>query len=108
MNGEGSPLVAPPRIGTKGVGAGHDPNLQGERTSLDGKSTPDFVAGRQGDGPSRSNIIEAAAQRGFASAGWADVLQDYSGVVEDALRKEAIPPGKRNYVRRYFDLIRPR
>lgn len=92
----------------EGIGKGHDAQLTGGKTALDVKTVEDFVAGKQDDGPSQSRVIMAAAGRGFASRAYAEVHQDYSGVVEDTLDKERVPPGKRTYVRRYFDLIRPR
>ena len=68
-----------------------------------------FVPGMHGDqGEVQSRIIMTAAKKGFASGGYGEIHQDYSEVVEDALEKEHIPAGKRTYVRRYFDLIRPR
>jgi hypothetical protein len=53
-------------------------------------------------------VVFAAAKKGFASREWGAVHQDYTSVVEDALDAQSIPAGKRRYVRRYFDLIRPR
>lgn len=91
-----------------GIGEGHDRNLVGEKTGMDVKTVEDFVEGKANDGPSQTRVIMAAAGRGFASRAYRDVHQDYAGVVEDNLEKEQIPAGKRSYVRRYFDLIRPR
>lgn len=92
----------------EGIGEGHDKRLLGDKTSMDVKTQDDFVAGQQGEGESKSQVVFTAAKKGFASKAYAEVHQDYAGVVEDALEKEHIPPGKRTYVRRYFDLIRPR
>lgn len=92
----------------EGIGEGHDRNLVGEKTGMDVKTVEDFVEGKASDGPSQTKVIMAAAGRGFASRAYRDVHQDYAGVVEDNLEKEQIPAGKRTYVRRYFDLIRPR
>jgi hypothetical protein len=98
----------PPREGD-GIGQGHDSRLLGERTRLDGvKTKDDFVAGQHGAGESPSRVVYAAASKGFASTAYRDVHQDYSEVVEDDLDRQKIPPGQRTYVRRYFDLIRPR
>jgi hypothetical protein len=36
------------------------------------------------------------------------VHQDYEEVVEERMERQEIPAGHRRYVRRYFDLIRPR
>jgi hypothetical protein len=61
-----------------------------------------------GRGPSRSEVIGAAAGQGFVDPGYARVFTDYAAAVEDALGATAVPEGKRYVVRRYFDLIRPR
>jgi hypothetical protein len=105
---DGGEGAGPARVGTAGAGVGHDKNLLGDPTRLDGKTQAELVRGQQGKGPSTSRILEATAERGFATEGYAEVLQDYRTVVEDALKAETIPPGKRGYVRRYFDLISPR
>ncbi len=98
-----------PALGQDGIGEGHDPNVLGNKTGLDAfEVQPDFVPGMHGEGPSKTKVVMSAAQKGFASRAYREVHQDYAGVVEDALEKEHIPPGKRTYVRRYFDLIRPR
>ena len=72
------------------------------------KTKDDFVAGQKGAGEAASRVVYAAASKGFASAAYRDVHQDYSRVVEDDLDQQKIPAGQRTYVRRYFDLIRPR
>ena len=91
-----------------GVGDGHDPNLLGQKTTNQVKTVEEQVTGREGEGSAKSRVIFAAAKKGFASKAWGAVHQDYSVVVEDALEGESIPAGKRRYVRRYFELIRPR
>lgn len=91
-----------------GIGEGHDPNLLGERTSNKVKTVEDRVQGQEGAGPQESRVVYAAASKGFASRSYRAVHQDYEGVVEDALERQEIPAGQRRYVRRYFELIRPR
>jgi hypothetical protein len=67
------------------------------------------VAGQDtGQGGSRSEVILGAAERGFASRGYKNVYREYNTVAEEALEKDEIPGGYRFYVRRYFQLIRPR
>ncbi len=53
-------------------------------------------------------MIQAAAERGFATHRYEQVYRDYHTVAEEALDKDEIPGGYRFYVRRYFQLIRPR
>lgn len=91
-----------------GVGEGHDPRVFGARTEQRAAGIEDQVRGAESDGPSESRVIRAAASRGFATQSWKAVHQDYSAVVEQALQRQEIPAGQRRYVRRYFDLIRPR
>ncbi|TNF28181.1 MAG: hypothetical protein EP329_18360 [Deltaproteobacteria bacterium] len=114
-NGQGGTMPMPGRGGDagspqegEGIGEGHDSRLLGERTKMAVKTQEDFVAGQQGAGESASRVVYAAASKGFASTAYRDVHQDYSEVVEDDLDRQKIPPGQRTYVRRYFDLIRPR
>jgi hypothetical protein len=94
--------------GGDGIGDGHDPNLLGQSTRLGGKRHETRVAGKEGEGPSRSETILGSAEKGFASRGYRRVFGDYTSVVEEVMQKEEIPPGYRFYVKRYFQLIRPR
>jgi hypothetical protein len=118
--GEGKPGGALPMPGPggndpsaeqgEGIGMGHDPTLQGERTRLAGTKFDEqhAPAPALSEGETESNVVEVAARAGFASRSYRKVHQDYSKVVEDTLQRQEIPPGSRRYVRRYFDLIRPR
>ena len=57
---------------------------------------------------SRTPSHGSQARRGFASRGYQKVFREYHNVAEEALDKDEIPGGYRFYVRRYFQLIRPR
>jgi len=61
-----------------------------------------------GGGPSNSEVILAAAEKGFKGGGYKKVFTQYRTVAEDQINKEKIPDGYRFYVNRYFQLIRPR
>jgi hypothetical protein len=63
---------------------------------------------RNGAGPSRAEVIEAGAKKGFARTEYQRVFEDYSAAVEEALDTTAVPAPRRYLVRRYFELIRPR
>jgi len=92
-----------------GWGTGHDPNVQGGATNLKGATQDTQVAGSDtGQGGSRSEVILGASERGFASRGYEKVFREYHTVAEEALDRDEIPGGYRFYVRRYFQLIRPR
>jgi hypothetical protein len=53
-------------------------------------------------------VILGAAEKGFASRQYQRVYREYHTVAEEALNQDEIPGGYRFYVRRYFQLIRPR
>jgi len=90
-------------------GTGHDPNVAGNATDLKGKTTDVTAAGADtGQGAASSQVIYGAAERGFVGRGYKQVFTDYQTVAERALSQDEIPSGYRFYVRRYFQLIRPR
>ena len=94
--------------GGDSAGTQHDPNLLGNPTQLDAKRRLTKVTGKEGAGPTRSETILGAAERGFASAPYRQVYKDYTGVSEQVMSKERVPPGYRFYVKRYFQMIKPR
>ena len=103
--------------GQSGQGQGHGPgagtgaggNPQGGASSIKSGTQDTQVAGQDtGQGSSRSEVIRGAAEKGFASRGYQKVYREYHTVAEEALNKDDIPGGYRFYVRRYFQLIRPR
>jgi hypothetical protein len=96
--------------GLTGAGAGdqHDPNMLEDPTRLNSRAQNTRVEGQASEGPSRSEVILGAADRGFASSPYRRVYTDYSDHAEEVLEQDEIPPGYRFYVRRYFQLIRPR
>jgi hypothetical protein len=91
-----------------GIGDQHDPNLMGDATKLAARRKETRVQGRQGAGPSRSETILGSAEQGFASRAYKKVYGDYTAVLEEVMSKERVPPGYRFYVKRYFQLIKPR
>jgi hypothetical protein len=92
-----------------GWGTGHDDHIQGAATNTKVGTEDTQIAGQDtGQGKTRSEVIQGAAQRGFASHGYTKVYREYHAVAEEALGKDEIPGGYRFYVRRYFQLIRPR
>lgn len=90
-------------------GRGHDPNLSGEASSRIGQTRDVSAAGVDtGQGTASAEVIYGAAEQGFTGRGYREVYVQYQTVAEQALEQEPIPPGYRFYVRRYFQLIRPR
>ncbi|WP_437275659.1 hypothetical protein WME90_31000 [Sorangium sp. So ce375] len=95
--------------GGDGVGSGRGGEIAGKRTDPK-MGTQDVQA--QGldtqQGPSNSEVILSAAERGFKGTGYKKVFTDYHTVAEQQINKDQIPDGYRFYVNRYFQLIRPR
>jgi septal ring factor EnvC (AmiA/AmiB activator) len=93
----------------RGYGTGHNDNLAGDPTKLDGKTQDVTAAGvDSGQGAASAEVIYGAAERGFVGKGYQKVFTDYQTVAEQVMTQDEIPPGYRFYVRRYFQLIRPR
>jgi hypothetical protein len=93
--------------GSSSAGQGGRPQQQAP-TALDSKRVDTRVQGELGEGPSRSQVIREAGQHGFASRDYEKVHADYSRHAEAVLERDRVPGGYRFYVRRYFQLIRPR
>ena len=91
-----------------GIGSEHDPNLMGDATRMAGRRHETRVQGKEGAGVSRSETILGSADKGFASRGYRKVYSDYTSVAEEVMSKEHVPPGYRYYIKRYFQLIKPR
>lgn len=91
-------------------GTKHDPNLTGDATTLRGDGQADVAAVAQdtGEGPTASETIQSAARAGFTRRGYETIYRDYEAVAEETMKRESIPPGYRQHIERYFQLIRPR
>lgn len=91
-----------------GVGQGSDPHLRGQATRLRSRRKQSLVSGKEGKGATRSEVILGASDQGFATHQYQKVFSDYSQVVEDVLKREDVPLGYKYFVKRYFQIIRPR
>jgi hypothetical protein len=95
--------------GGEGAGSGRGGEIAGKRSDPK-MGTQDVQA--QGletqQGPSNSEVILSAAERGFKGTGYKKVFTQYHTVAEQQINKDQIPDGYRFYVNRYFQLIRPR
>jgi hypothetical protein len=101
--GEGS------QPGGEGAGTGRGPDVAGGRTDPKmGTQDVQAQAIDSQEGPSNSEVILSAAERGFKGAPYKKVFTQYRTVAEEQINKEQIPDGYRFYVNRYFQLIRPR
>jgi hypothetical protein len=95
--------------GGQGYGTEHDDNYRGAATAATGRTQRVNVSGQHGgNGPSRSQVIRTAAQDGFTTAAYRQVHQEYWDHARAVIHAGDVPPGYRSYVRRYFQLIRPR
>ncbi|MFT3769256.1 MAG: hypothetical protein QM820_27775 [Minicystis sp.] len=93
----------------KGIGTQHDSNLTGKRTDMKAGTTDVQEQGTDTkQGPSNSEVILTAAERGFKGKGYKKVFTDYHTQAEKEINKDQVPDGYRFYVHRYFQLIRPR
>lgn len=91
------------------AGDQHDPKGRGERTDLPKPGEDINVLGHEaGDGPAESVVIAGAAHEGFVTGDYEKLYRAYRTVAEEVITQDGIPPGYRLYVRRYFELIRPR
>lgn len=90
------------------AGDGVDSQIYGEAEHLDVQVKSDHVSGKEGEGASQTRVVLSAARGGFVNDRYKAVHQDYSRVEEEAMERQHIPAGRRQYVREYFDLIRPR
>jgi len=91
-----------------GAGVGHDETRLDDPTAIAHGLNDSRIHGQASEGPSRSEVIDGAAARGFVGQGYQRVYGDYRGHSEEVLERDRVPPGYRFYVRRYFQLIRPR
>ena len=85
---------------------GHDTTL-GEATSMKVNLKDEKLTGMDSGSQTTSEIIESAGQQGFASEPYREVYQTYEKAAEEVLESEEVPQGYRNYVEKYFDMIRP-
>lgn len=92
------------------AGHAHDPHLTGDASRMANQQYEDkAAAGRDsGAGPSASETIASAAERGFTASSYQKLYHEYQTVAEEIMDKDRVPSGRQTHVRRYFDLIRPR
>jgi hypothetical protein len=90
-------------------GSQSDDALKGPPTDLDAKMEDVTAAAIDtGQGVASSEVVFSAAERGFSGSRYQKVYTQYRTVAEDVLEQDTIPAGYEFYVRRYFQLIRPR
>ena len=90
------------------AGQGSDGAGQGRATSNLPGHEDQRVRGMCSGSESRTEILWGAAERGFARRGYQEVYGRFEAVAEEEIERAKVPPGFRFYLRRYFELIRPR
>jgi hypothetical protein len=114
MPGEDTPnaqqaITETMRDAREGTEAGQGGKPESERaTKLDGTRVDTRVSGEQRAGLTRSQVIRDASQHGFVTRDYERVHGEYERHAEAVIDRDKIPGGYRFYVRRYFQLIRPR
>lgn len=90
-------------------GKEHSPELEGAATAALPTQGGDrvSVAPSQEEGGDQARAVAGAARRGFTSAEYRALFQDYDSAREEALERDRVPSGYRTRVLRYFELIRP-
>jgi hypothetical protein len=102
--------------GGEGSGKGGQSYGHGDGGDIAGKATDPKMGTQDVEaqgleanaGPTNSQVILSAAERGFKGTEYKKVFTQYRTVAEENIQKENIPDGYRFYVQRYFQLIRPR
>ncbi|MFI5305848.1 MAG: hypothetical protein ACHQ53_00770, partial [Polyangiales bacterium] len=97
-----------PKHAESAPGSGGHPELSEHATLAQNHGVDTRVRGAEGEGPTRSQVIREAGQHGFVSREYQQVHADYDRHAEAVLDHDKVPGGYRFYVRRYFQLIRPR
>ena len=87
-------------------GKGHD-TREGDATSMQVGMKDETLQGMDSSDMTTREVIEAAGQKGFASTAYREVYQTYEKAAEEVMESEEVPQGYRNYVEKYFDMIRP-
>jgi hypothetical protein len=90
------------------AGQGGRPESGPHGTRLSSTRVDTRVTGEVGEGPSRSDVIREAGQHGFVARDYQRVHGEYARHAEAVVERDQVPGGYRFYVRRYFQLIRPR
>jgi hypothetical protein len=94
--------------GGDSYGTGKGGEVAGDKTNLDAKTHDVRADAVDSGGPTNAEVILSAADRGFRGKPYHKVYKEYRTHAEDQIETEKIPDGMRFYVRRYFQLIRPR
>ncbi len=94
--------------GGQGAGRGQGGDRPQAAKKRLGVARTERVKGIDNKGPTVKQVFVDAAKKGFAKKGWRKVYAEYSEVAEDMIAREGLPVGRKQLVRRYFELIRPR
>lgn len=104
--GQGQGSVPGAGVGP-GMGDGSVEAL-GDPDSMDVETKNERVDAKNGQGLTRSEVIETASQEGFASESYRRVFRDYKSFAQSAMDSDELPEGQRRRVKRYYQMIQPR
>ena len=91
----------------EGIGQGHHPLNHRRGTEVrNAKMRPDFVPAQRRKGRSKVEVLYGAATEGTQVKGYGDVHIDFSMRASRQMAQEEVPPGYRQIVEKYFQLIR--
>jgi hypothetical protein len=90
-----------------GVGRGTDPNLLGKATERKKDRDPYLMKPSEGKGKSDYFQVKSARELAKSEVDYKNIFVNYKRLAENTLYNEQVPIGYREYVRKYFENIRP-
>ena len=86
--------------------AGHDATL-GDPTQTDVQFKDESLKLQNTGKLTTQEVVERSAQKGFVGESYKEVYQTYEKAAEAVLESDEVPQGYKNYIQKYFDMIRP-
>ena len=90
-----------------GIGRGTDPNLFGKASEKKSQLDPYLMRPQEGKGSSEYLQVKSAREVAKSGVDYKNIFVNYKRLAESTLYNEEIPVGYREYVRRYFEILRP-
>ncbi|TET32329.1 MAG: hypothetical protein E3J72_19925 [Planctomycetota bacterium] len=104
--GGGRRLLSARRGGTR-AGRGTTKSLLGRKKERDSTRLPAIVRAGESKGDSEYFSVRSAREYDRSSMDYRDTFVEYQRRAEDTLYRETVPLGYREYIRQYFENIRP-
>ncbi len=90
-----------------GIGRGTDPNLYGKTVRQKSQRDPYLLRPNEAKGKSEYFQVKSAREAARSGVDYKNIFVNYKRRAENTLYSEQVPIGYREYVRRYFENIRP-